>query len=219
MVSIEQYYESYWGDPDDYNDPTTPQRSALLKRHLAHLPNGARIIDVGCGRGEFCQIFKDMGLTPQGIDLSENVIRYAREKHPGIEFTAGEVQQLLPAHAGTFQAAFTSEVVEHLFDVEGYLKSVNRLLAPGGTLCLTTPYHGWLKNIIVDTFNYTKHYDPLGQHIRFFDKKGLDLCLRLAGFQAQVWTGYGRPWPMWKSFFVVAKKVAEPAEASGMRLR
>jgi 2-polyprenyl-6-hydroxyphenyl methylase/3-demethylubiquinone-9 3-methyltransferase len=217
MVSIEQYYETYWDRPEDYNDPTTPARFALLRRHLANLAKGAPIIDVGCGRGEFCQFFKEMGFAPQGIDISHNVIRFAREHHPGITFHEGEVQQLLPAHVGEFQAAFSSEVIEHLFDVEGYLKCVNRLLKPGGTLVVTTPYHGWLKNMIVDTFNYSKHYDPAGQHIRFFDKKSLGLCLRRCGFEPLVWSGYGRPWPMWKSFFVVAKKASEPQDQSELK--
>lgn len=214
MVSIEQYYENYWDRPDEYNDPSTPERFALLKKHLASLPKGARIIDVGCGRGEFCEFFRQMGLAAEGIDLSENVIRYARQKHPEITFHQGEVQTLLPANAKLFDAAFTSEVIEHLFDVEGYLKCVNQLLKPGGTLVVTTPYHGWLKNMVVDTFNYTKHYDPVGQHIRFFNKKGLEMVLRNSGFEPLVWTGYGRPWPMWKSFFVVARKGSEAQSES-----
>jgi 2-polyprenyl-3-methyl-5-hydroxy-6-metoxy-1,4-benzoquinol methylase len=209
MVSIEQYYENYWDRPDEYNDPSTPARFALLKKHLAHLATGARIIDVGCGRGEFCGFFKQMGFASEGIDISENVIRYARERHPDIMFHNGEVQTLLPGNAKVFDAAFTSEVIEHLFDVEGYLKCVNQLIKPSGTLIVTTPYHGWLKNMVVDTLNYTKHYDPVGQHIRFFNKKGLEMVLRNSRFEPLVWTGYGRPWPMWKSFFVVARKVSD----------
>ena len=51
----------------------------------------------------------------------------------------------------------------------------------------------------------------MGQHIRFFDTKGMDTCLRTFGFEPVHWWGYGRPWPFWKSFFVVAKKVRQAA--------
>jgi ubiquinone/menaquinone biosynthesis C-methylase UbiE len=217
MVTFEQYYESYWDRPDEYNDPTTPARMALLRKHLANVPKGSRVIDVGCGRGEFCEFFRaELGLVPEGIDISENVIRYARQRYPAIEFHVGEVPQLTTAKAGSFQAAFCSEVIEHLFDVEGCLKSINRLLAPGGTLVVTTPYHGLIKNLTVAAFNFAKHYDPIGQHIRFFDKTSLGQCLRYSGFAPLVWTGYGRPWPFWKSFFVVSRKIAEPSERSEM---
>ena len=203
---IVDYYERYWEDPESYNDATTPQRQALLSRHLADLPKGAAILDVGCGRGEFCAFFREMGLTPQGLDISEPVIEFARKEHPEIEFRAGEVQTVVDELAGSFDCVFSSEVIEHLFDVGKYLEAIHALLKPGGRFVLTTPYHGLIKNVMLDVFNYSGHYDPLGQHIRFFDRKGLDMCLREYGFEPQVWTGYGRPWPLWKSFFVVATR-------------
>ncbi len=84
-----------------------------------------------------------------------------------------------------------------------------RVLKPGGTLVLTTPYHGLAKNIMVDLLNYAGHYDPMGQHIRFFDTKGLRRCVESFGFTPKHWWGYGRPWPFWKSFFLVATKTSE----------
>ena len=56
MADIETYYEAYWDTPEDYDDPTTPMRQTLFKDR-ASLPGGARILDVGCGRGEFCAFF------------------------------------------------------------------------------------------------------------------------------------------------------------------
>lgn len=205
MPDIETYYEQYWEAPEAYNDPTGPQRQALFSKHVP-LPKGARILDVGCGRGEFCAYFKELGYEAEGIDLSKTGIEYARKQHPGITFHAGLTDMLLPQRAASFDAVFSSEVIEHLFDVGDYLKSIHELLKPGGAYVLTTPYHGLIKNIAIDLFGYANHYDPLGQHIRFFDRKGLETCLRKFGFEPVLWTGYGRPWPMWKSFFVVCKK-------------
>jgi len=212
MPSIEQYYESYWEQPEAYSDPTTPQRQALLARVLPRIPKGGLILDVGCGRGEFCNFFAKQGYRAEGTDLSHAAIRYAREHHPAAAFHAGPVEDLLPARAGQFDAVFSSEVIEHLFDVGTYLLSINHLLKDGGgggLFILTTPYHGLAKNLMIDAVNYSRHYDPMGQHIRFFDKKGLDRCLRSFGFEPLHWWGYGRPWPFWKSFFVVSRKAAQ----------
>lgn len=209
MATIEQYYENYWEDPDSYRDPTTPQRQALLTRCLSAVPKGGLILDVGCGRGEFCDFFARQGFRAEGTDISQAAVKYAQEHYPGSTFHACPVEDLLPARAGAFDAAFSSEVIEHLFDVGAYLLAINHLLKPGGTLVLTTPYHGLVKNIVIDMLNYSSHYDPMGQHIRFFDRKGLDRCLRSFGFEPVHWWGYGRPWPMWKSFFVVSRKVAQ----------
>ena len=209
MATIEQYYENYWEDPESYRDPTTPQRQALLRKALPGVPRGGLILDVGCGRGEFCDFFVREGYRAEGTDISQAAVRYAREHHPGAVFHATTVEDLLPARAGEFDAVFSSEVIEHLFDVGTYLYSINALLKPGGLFILTTPYHGLVKNVLIDLLNYAGHYDPMGQHIRFFDTKGLDRCLRTFAMTPERWWGYGRPWPMWKSFFVVARKIGE----------
>ncbi len=218
MAEISEYYERYWDNPEAYYDPTTPQRIALLDRHVGALlaRPGCKVIDVGCGRGEFCAYFKATGAHAEGIDLSETGIKYARAKHPGVTFHAGLVDSLLPSRAGEFDLVFTSEVIEHLFDPASFLAACNQLLKPEGTLVVTTPFHGLIKNLLIDFANYAGHYDPLGQHIRFYDRKGLELVLDVAGFKGETWTGYGRPWPLWKSFFVVAKKARSVtvAEAS-----
>jgi 2-polyprenyl-3-methyl-5-hydroxy-6-metoxy-1,4-benzoquinol methylase len=211
MASIEQYYEQYWEAPEQYNDPTTPLRQALLRTHLASLPKGARGLDVGCGRGEFCQFFqKELGFTAAGTDLSQAAIAYAQKHHPGIDFRAGPIEQFVADWRESMDFVFCSEVVEHLFDVPAFLSDLNRCTKPDGLVLLTTPYHGLIKNLAITLTNFAGHYDVAGQHIRFFDTKGLTRVLTHAGYQPLHWTGYGRPWPFWKSFFVVAKKIGEP---------
>ena len=208
MPSIEQYYENYWEDPEQYSDPTTPQRQGLLAKVLPRVPKGGLILDVGCGRGEFCDYFLKQGYRAEGTDLSHAAVKYATEHYPGAHFHAVVAEDLLPARTAQFDMVFSSEVIEHLFDVGTYLMAINHLLKDGGTLVLTTPYHGLLKNLSIDLLNYARHYDPLGQHIRFFDTKSMNACLTQFGFKVDHWWGYGRPWPFWKSFFVVATKVA-----------
>jgi len=206
MQSINEYYEKYWQNPTDYIDPSTPVRQALLRRFLKLTPPGGMILDLGCGTGEFCEFFRTHGFHAEGSDLSRAAITHARKTHPGITFHAGEAATLLPHRTGLYDLIFSSEVIEHLFDVGGWLAAINDLLKPDGLLILTTPYHGFAKNLAIDIFGYSKHYDPLGQHIRFFDRAGLSRCLKLTGFTPLAWTGYGRPWPFWKSMFVVARK-------------
>lgn len=211
MTDIAEYYDRSWTQPELYNDRTSPLRKALLRKHLpaAGIKPGARVLDLGCGCGEFAAFFKAEGYEAEGIDISGNVVEWARKHNPGPEYHVGEVSAMLPARQGAFDAVFSSEVIEHLFDVEGYLRSINRLLKPRGVLVLTTPYHGVVKNIVIALSRFSHHFDPLGQHIRFFDRPGLEMCLRKFGFAAEVWTGFGRFWPVWQSHFVVSRKVQD----------
>ena len=73
---------------------------------------------------------------------------------------------------------------------------------------LTTPYHGLFKNLLIALFAFDGHYNPALSHIRFFSRRSLDASFRRAGFVPIGWRGLGRTWPIWKSVFVVARKVA-----------
>ena len=52
----------------------------------------------------------------------------------------------------TADFVFSSEVLEHIYDVENAFSEVARILKPGGRLLLTTPYHGLIKNILITRF-------------------------------------------------------------------
>jgi SAM-dependent methyltransferase len=216
MNGIEQYYEDYWQNPETYHDPSTAIRQRLLRQSLTGVPPHSRILDVGCGRGEFCDFFNKLGYEVVGTDLSHAAIRHASLAFPQIEFVAGEVASLVPGQRATFDVVFSSEVIEHLFDVPAYLLAINRLLKPNGILILTTPYHGLLKNVLIDLCGYDRHYDPFGQHIRFFSRRSMTHALATFGFTTTRLTGFGRPWPLWKSMFVVARK---QRDAESLRVR
>jgi 2-polyprenyl-6-hydroxyphenyl methylase/3-demethylubiquinone-9 3-methyltransferase len=108
----------------------------------------------------------------------------------------------IPADDCHFDLVWSTEVIEHVFDIAAFLAEVERVLKPGGTFILTTPYHGVLKNILVCLLKFEKHFDPEGPHIRFFDKAGLRRCLAKAGLRTVRWQGIGRlPW-VWRTWFV-----------------
>ncbi len=216
MPTIEEYYKDYWADPEHYNDPTVAERQRLLDPNLSGLAKNSLILDVGCGRGEFCDYFAKNGHRAEGIDIAANVIEFARTRYPACTFYSGEVEKIVAGREGQYDFVYSSEVIEHLFDVGSYLKAINKLLKPNGVFALTTPYHGRVKNLIIDLTKFHEHYHPLGQHIRFFDKRGIDLCFRRFGFEMTRFTGYGRPWPFWKSMFTVARKVKDASDVVPM---
>lgn len=213
MNETQQYYEQYWSDPSaapPLQDPTTPARKRLLAEALQGL-GGRRVLDVGCGAGIFTEHLKELGYEPVGLDVSEKALRFAQQRVPGAEFHAGLIEDHIERFRGQFHAIWCSEVIEHVFDVYGLLTSMHKCLAPGGRLVLTTPYHGLLKNLLIDLRNYPGHYNPFGGHIRFFDRTSLRRCLEHCGFEVLWWRGIGRTWPLYRSFFMVAQKAGEPA--------
>lgn len=193
-----------------WEDPTTPQKQKLSVAALKELgPSvSVQLLDFGCGNGSFTQFFQSIGYQVQGVDISETIVKCNRERFPGLKFKLVWTDQPMPYAAGTFDAIFCSEVIEHVYNVNFIFSEFARLLRPGGFLILTTPYHGLVKNVLIALFFFERHFDPTWQHIRFWTKKTLTRVCLAHGLKPVMWKHVGRFWPVPKSFFVVCRKEA-----------
>jgi 2-polyprenyl-6-hydroxyphenyl methylase/3-demethylubiquinone-9 3-methyltransferase len=213
MTDVQQYYETYWEPGVDVSDGdcTTPERKRRLLDTLGrYLVPGDRVLDLGCGAGKFTHWLQEAGFLATGMDLSPRAIDLARSMSPGTEFMTLDADGSIPVARGTFAAVWTTEVIEHVLDVHSFLAEINRVLQEDGLLVLTTPFHGLLKNLLVSVLKFDRHFDPESSHIRFFDRKGLERCLRRAGFEPIQFGGIGRFWKLYRTWFVVARKAQPP---------
>jgi len=79
-----------------------------------------------------------------------------------------------------------------------------------GHLVITTPYHGYMKNLLLSLLNeWDSHHSPLwhGGHIKFWSRTTLTKLLQENGFTVVDFSGVGRISYFWKSMVLVAKKV------------
>src|SRR5262249_38662688 len=158
--------------------------------------------------GGASRIIAQAGHTVTGVDISDSAVNVAQARVPEAQFRRIESEACLPFADSSFDVCFSSEVIEHLFDVQGFISEIHRVLNDDGLFLITTPYHGWIKNLLVITMNFEGHFAVDGGHIRFFTKRSMTDCLKAGGFAEVEFRGIGRTWPVWKSMFVVAKKRA-----------
>ncbi len=205
-TGMAERYERYWrrDGPPPLTDPTTPARWRALRRALAHLPAGAKVLDFGCGSGLFSGKLIGEGYEVTGVDISETALALARERFPegGFANVADESWRI----ADSFDACWCSEVLEHLLDPGADLRRIARALKPGGIFVGTVPYHGLVKNLAVCLLGFERHFDVEGEHIRFFTRRSLGRLLLTSGLEPVRWVGVGRMRPFWKALFVVARK-------------
>ncbi len=86
---------------------------ASLKTLRRVAPDASSILDVGCGGGDFLARLRDRGLHLKGIDLNPLAIEYARQQHPGIDFTH-EALEDIPSNS--VDVVISTLVCHHLTD-------------------------------------------------------------------------------------------------------
>lgn len=171
---------------------------------------GMRILDVGCGNGVIaCRLLAD-GFDIYGIDASETGISIASRKNPGRFFVQDISSEQLPDALSAFQfeVVISTEVIEHLYAPRSYMKLIKNILPRGGVVIISTPYHGYLKNLVMALSNkMDSHFTVLwdGGHIKFWSRRTLTSLLNEFGFEATQFRGSGRVPYLWKSMFISAK--------------
>jgi 2-polyprenyl-6-hydroxyphenyl methylase/3-demethylubiquinone-9 3-methyltransferase len=115
----------------------------------------------------------------------------------------------LRTQLGTFPVAVSLEVVEHLYSPREYVAHAYDVLEDDGRLILSTPYHGYLKNLaLAITGRLDQHFTALWDHghIKFWSIATLSRLLEEGGFQVERIARVGRIPQLAKSMLLVASK-------------
>ncbi|MEP7242655.1 MAG: class I SAM-dependent methyltransferase [Gammaproteobacteria bacterium] len=197
----------------------TPGSCDYLAPQVLQLLKGLdvrRVLDLGSGNGQLCKRLAHAGYDTVGVELDAGGVQVARRSFPELRFHNYGVQHdphlLLAAEFDKpFDAVVSTEVIEHLFSPHLLPAYANRVLRKDGHLILTTPYHGYLKNLTLSVFNHwDRHHSPLwhGGHIKFWSRQTLGRLLEENGFRVTDFRGAGRLPYLWKSMIITARKVS-----------
>lgn len=176
------------------------------------LPAGQhRLLDAGCGNGYVANWLSLKGHEVWGSDYSESGVELAQSNFPDLTFFQADLiagpPKIVPM--GGYDGIISLEVIEHLFDPEKFLENLWTAIKPGGFLILTTPYHGYVKNLMLSLVNqWDGHFmvSSVGGHIKFFSPKTLKTMLEQQNFQHEKIKGSGRGPLLWCSMVAMARK-------------
>jgi 2-polyprenyl-3-methyl-5-hydroxy-6-metoxy-1,4-benzoquinol methylase len=197
----------------------TPQVLQIFSRLGAK-----RVCDLGSGNGALAASLRAAGFYVAGVEYDHEGVRLSRVNYPGINFYNLGIQDdpavVLAAEVQRFDAVVSTEVVEHLFSPHQLPVFARQLLRAGGYLVISTPYHGYLKNMALSVANrWDQHHTPLwhGGHIKFWSRRTLTQLLEQNGFKVTEFHGAGRlPW-LWKSMILVARVLDGKNEVDSLR--
>lgn len=167
----DKYTQRYFNDLTD---------APCIDKFLALLPKGAKVLDIGCGPGTFTKYLVEKGFDAEGIDLSSEMLRIAKEKVPKAKFTLMDMRELAYSNED-FDGLLAAYSLIHIpsEEIPATLKGFYRILKSGGVLLIIAPKGEPDK--IVD--------EPLKEgekiFINFFTKNRLTKFFTDAGFKVE----------------------------------
>ena len=192
MAELSQYSDHYF----------VPEAGNSSWSNMYHyIPEGARVLDVGCSTGNFGQALEQLkGCTVVGVDLNEEDIVEANQRITAayvFDITGPGAVELL----GTFDVVVFADVIEHLPDPRAALRAVHALLGDGGIVVYSIPHMGHL-SVRLDLLEGRFPYAELGlldrTHLHFYDRHEVHDVFASAGFavtsEKPTVVGYAPEW-------------------------
>ena len=171
----------------------------------------ARLFELGCGNGSVAFKLTQLGWDVTGVDPSAEGIAQAQAAYPSLKLAAGSAYDDLREKYGRFPVVTSLEVVEHVYAPRDYAKTLYDLLEPGGVAIISTPYHGYWKNLAMAiTGKLDAHFTALRDHghIKFWSEKTLTRLLVETGLAPPRFLKVGRIPALAKSMIAVTRKQA-----------
>jgi len=155
-------YANYFSEEQRQNNIISAKRKllALKKEGISVL---GRVLEVGCGTGEFCNILHNKGVDVTGIDISEAAIIEGKRRYRYLNLHVGTIESI--DTKTKYNAIFAFELIEHLIDPNNFFKLSSELLEKNGFLCITTPSFEYGKKV---GFEKWIGFNSSFEHLYFF---------------------------------------------------
>jgi 2-polyprenyl-3-methyl-5-hydroxy-6-metoxy-1,4-benzoquinol methylase len=204
---MQAYTEFEWQTEAAGNGASGEKLTRVFVELVKKLDGVRSICDLGCGNGHISGRLAELGYEVTGVDASASGIQIAQRAYPQGNFVHALIDQDL--NIGKFDLVISSDVIEHLYRPSDLLEAAVSQIKPAGHVLLGTPYHGYLKNLVLAaTGKMDAHFSTLhdGGHIKFFSVNTLSKLMRSHGFNDPSFMFYGRaPW-LWKNMICHARR-------------
>lgn len=184
-------------DPSDDTNPRNHHNDAAFRFLQKNLPTPGRLMDVGCGNGRILWRAKQAGWYVKGLELSEEMSRYASEM-VGCEVVANDFlqEEPPPQDRESFDVVSLRHVLEHLPYPLVAMEKISNLLKPGGHLLVEIPnIDGWSKRwvrFIAGTGLHKRRFPPdfMTGHLCEYSHRSFSELMNRSGYRLLKWETY-----------------------------
>ena len=160
--------------------------NSSLKKMLALIGTGKRVVDFGCATGYFAQLLRKDGCTVIGVEINPDAAKISEQYCESVvvaDLDFVHLNEILPE--ANFDVAVFGDVLEHLRDPWRVLEEVHQLLKPNGFVVASIPNiaHGAIRLALLQgNFEYTELGILDNTHLRFFTRKTVEELFEQSGF-------------------------------------
>ena len=194
---VGQYWTRIWNErdvPDHVAEKVESREEfSVVAPYFSNLTPDSRILDGGCGLGEWTLYYGSKSFRVVGLDLSRETIEKLTKRFPNHNFITGDIRRT-EFRACCFDAYFSWGTFEHFEEGLGPpLREARRILKPGGYLFISVPFQNGrlLRRDRRELYLWDEHYDRHKRYqseMRFYQwrltKSELQRELEVNGFNA-----------------------------------
>ncbi len=176
LEELTTFYDQYSYGEDYYSSPITRKRFNELLTTFEPYRQTNRLLDVGCGTGDFLLAARDRGWECSGTEFSPKAVEICRKK--GLNVLQGDLKSLT-GQLPVFDVITSFEVIEHINTPREEMETIKEHLRPGGMFYLTTPNFNSLIRMLLGN-----RYDAIvfPEHLSYFSPTSLKFLMHAAGF-------------------------------------
>jgi SAM-dependent methyltransferase len=173
-ATLDALYGTYYRPDNVALHPITAARYHEILERLEAGRGPGRLLDVGCGAGQFLEVALARKWDAEGTEISSSAAPFLAGR--GVTVHRGELPDL--TLESSYDAVTLFEVIEHFRRPQQYLEAARRLLRPGGWLYLTTPnFDGLSRRLLGGRWRVMAP-----EHLAYYSPRALRRALARAGF-------------------------------------
>lgn len=149
--------------------------SEILAFYVPMFTGRRRVLDVGCGEGQFLELLRNEDVEALGIDSDARMAELCLAK--GLDVVQADLFDYLPEHNGQFDGVFSSNLLEHLSSKEAvqFIQACYGSLSENGILVIATPNPA---SLTVQLHEFWRD----ATHVRLYNRPLLEFLFHWAGF-------------------------------------
>ena len=169
-------------ESDEGRASTREMKRATARQYLSEIHSyageaGGRLLEIGCGDGDFLVEAETAGYRVTGVEYAPAACDQARARLTRGEIICGELEKAA-LEGAQFDLCVLSDVIEHVRDPLAFLREIHRLLKPGGGIFIATPsLASWSAKLLRQNW---MEFKP--EHLTYFEPKTLETALFRTGY-------------------------------------